>query len=181
MQFYPHNISVALVGTSVSSSLAVTSSLINNFSAIPVNRPNTASIGLNITGARGADGTGAVVYGPTGAVGARGATGPRGDNILLLSSSWSGSACGGAPGSCVLSTLYQTIGLDNCGSFSSPSTFYTSYPSGLGGVTDTSADGYILYQDVSCTTLATGIGQHNGSRIFYTDGSGVISSVGCGA
>lgn len=95
MQFYPHNISLDLIGASVSSSIARTGSFIANFAAIAVNRVDTASVALNITGAAGTNGTGFAVFGPTGSKGATGVTGPRGLSVFLLSGSWNTGVCTG--------------------------------------------------------------------------------------
>ena len=44
------------------------------------------------------------------------------------------------------------------------------------------ADGYILYDDGACTTTSNFIDRHNTAGvIFGTNGSGVITSRGCGA
>ena len=101
MQFYPHNIPSTFVGQAVSASRADTGSLINNFSAIPITTIATASIALNISGSRGADGTSQSVIGPKGDTGTRGVTGPRGNSVFILSGSWhTGSPCGAGSATC---------------------------------------------------------------------------------
>lgn len=101
MQFFPYNIPVTSVATAISASSSPTASFLANFAAVSVNVVNTASLALNITGSKGEDGTGAVVPGPKGPTGDRGVTGPRGDSVYLLSSSWyDGSPCT-APETCV--------------------------------------------------------------------------------
>lgn len=182
MQFYPHKISTQLVASAVSASVATTGSFINNFAAIPVNRVNTASVALNITGSVGINGTGVVATGPQGPTGDRGDSGYRGDSIFLLSSAWSGSACGsgGTPVTCYGPVTLYNIGpaISECRFDQGGGIYYSSYAD-LGNVTNTDADGSFIYTD-TCTTPATGISVHNGSgRIFYTDGVGAISSTAC--
>lgn len=180
MQFYPHKTSINTISTAVSASIALTGSFINNFSAIEVNRVLTASIALNITGSRGTDGTSVNSIGPTGPVGARGATGFRGGNIFLLSSAWSGSACGGGA---ICDGPYSLIpagpGVGECGA-GRGSSYRINSSINLSNVSDNSADGLILFTNVgTCATVAGNLGVHNGNRVFYTDGAGVISSIPC--
>lgn len=189
MQFYPHNIPVSSIASAVSASRTVTGSLIANFSAIAVNTVNTASVALNITGSRGTDGTNVAVIGPTGATGPRGETGYRGKSIFLLSGSWNTGTCGGGfVSECTGSyTLYNIgPGFGECNYSQGSSTYWTNYTSSESpplpefmSITDTSADGYILYNNSVCSSPAINVSVHNGSRIFYTDGAGVISSTGC--
>jgi hypothetical protein len=180
MQFYPHKTSVNTIPTAVSASIAFTGSFIDNFSAIQVNRVLTASIALNITGSRGTDGTSVNIIGPTGPVGARGATGFRGGNIFLLSSSWSGSACGGGA---ICDGPYSLIpagpGVGECG-VGRGSSYRINSVINLSNVSNNAADGFILFTNVgTCATVAGNLSVHNGSRVFYTDGAGVISSIPC--
>lgn len=180
MQFYPHKISSQLVASAVSASIAASGSFINNFAAIPITTVSTASLALNITGSAGANGTGVVATGPQGPTGTRGERGYRGDSIFLLSSAWSGSACGGPPAECYGPfTLYSIgPGVSECRFDQGNATYYSNY-SALNSEASTGADGYFMYTD-SCTTTATGVSVHNGSgRIFYTDGAGVITSTAC--
>jgi hypothetical protein len=182
MQFYPHKTSVNTTAAAVSASIALTGSFINNFSAIEVNRVLTASIALNITGSRGTDGTSVDIIGPTGLTGTRGATGFRGGNIFLLSSSWSGSACGGGDDP-VCGGPHSLIpagpGVGECG-VSRGSSYRINSSINLSSVSDNSADGFILFTNVgTCATVAANLSVHNGSRVFYTDGAGAISSIPC--
>lgn len=183
MQFYPHKTSVNTTATAVSASIALTGSLINNFSAIAINRVLTASVALNITGSQGTDGTSVSVVGPTGPTGPRGETGYRGGNIFLLSSSWNGNTCGAGVVCYPLGgvdgyTLYRAGPGTDC-TLSGGTLYNTSYTSDLTLVTNTAADGFILFRDRTCSTVAANVGVHNFNRIFYTDGAGVISSVAC--
>jgi hypothetical protein len=175
MQFYPHNISTALVGSSVSASLALSGSFINNFEAIPINTVATASLALNITGSRGADGTGAVVVGPKGATGTRGVTGFRGDSVFLLSGSWhSGAPCTAPPVNCYafdFGASYSVGGVRYC-DFGSVLTYYS---------TDStlSAGSSPIYFNSICTTLAanqTTLGAYV-STAYSTDGSGILQTI----
>jgi hypothetical protein len=180
MQFYPHKISVNTTAAAVSASIALTGSFINNFSAIQINRVLTASIALNITGSRGTDGTSVDIIGPTGPVGARGETGFRGGNIFLLSSSWSGSACGGGA-TCggPYSLIPAGPGVGECG-VARGSSYRINSSINLSSVSDDSADRLILFtNEGTCAVVAANVGVHNGSRVFYTDGAGVISSIPC--
>ncbi len=188
MQFYPHNISISEVGTAVSASLTATGSLINNFAALTIKVINTASLALNITGSRGADGTNVAVSGPKGATGDQGLQGYRGNNIYLLSSGWNDSVCGGPPVTCYGPfTLYKIgPGIDACNTDQGSQTLYSDADSTIINsniVGD--ADGYILYTNNTCTTTyanSTPSPVHNTQgAIFYTDGSGVISSSPCGS
>jgi hypothetical protein len=149
-------------------------------STIAVNRVVTASITLNVTGSRGTDGTSVAVIGPTGPQGLRGATGLRGGNIYLLSSSWNDSACGEPVPVCYGAyTLNNVTGGTLC-SRGTQGTYYTNYgPSNLLLVNNAAADGFILFTDSACTTVASNITAHNGFRVLYTDGAGAISSVEC--
>lgn len=104
MKFFPHNLPLTSVATAVSASFTKTGSFIANFSAIAVTRVDTASIALNLTGSAGAAGTSyGPIVGPKGAQGNRGVTGPRGDSVYLLSSSWHDATNPGA--TCPSTTL----------------------------------------------------------------------------
>lgn len=179
MQFYPHKTSVNKAATAVSASIALTGSLINNFSAIAINRVLTASVALNITGSRGTDGTSVAVIGPTGPIGPRGETGYRGGNIFLLSSSWTSSlsTCGGVT-SCFGSYILRPAGPGTECNVTRGRLYNTNYGN-LISITDTSANGSILFTDTGCSTVAANVGVHNGSVIFYTNGAGVISTEIC--
>jgi hypothetical protein len=174
MQFYPHNISVSVVGSAVSASLALSGSLINNFSAIPVNTIDTASLALNITGSRGADGTGAAVSGPKGATGTRGVTGFRGDSIFLLSSAWSGSACAAPPVNCYSFEFGDTysVGGNRFCDFENTTTYYS---------TDAilSAGSSPMYYNSICTNLASNANPLGAyiSTAYSTNGSGVLQTI----
>lgn len=145
MQFYPNNVSVTEVGFAVSASKARSGSLINNFAAVPI----TASFALNIVGSAGAAGTNAgPISGPKGAQGSRGVTGPRGNSVYLLSSSWhdeskGGASCAAAPANCY------------------PYDFWPSYR--VGGVR------YCDYSDFYSTYYSTDITLGAGSPMFYND------------
>ena len=177
MQFYPHNISVSVVGSAVSASLSLSGSLINNFSAIPVNTIDTASLALNITGSRGADGTGAAISGPKGATGTRGVTGFRGDSILLLSSAWSGSACAAPPVNCYAHTFYPTytLGGTRFCDFSDYNETYYSTDLNLNSGTS------VMYYNSVCTSIASNanpLGAYAPTATAYsTDGSGVLQTI----
>ena len=176
MQFYPHNISTTLIGNAVSASLSLSGSFINNFSAIPVNTVNTASLALNITGSRGTDGTGAVVQGPQGATGTRGVTGFRGDSIFLLSSAWSGSACAAPPANCYPHIFYPTYtlgGVRFC-DFGNLVTYYST-DSAL------SAGSSPMYYNSICTNLASNanpLGAYAPTSTAYsTNASGILQTI----
>lgn len=177
MQFYPHNISTTIIGNAVSASLSLSGSLINNFAAIAINMVSTASVALNITGSRGANGTGAVVPGPQGATGTRGVTGFRGDNILLLSSAWSGSACPTPPVDCYSHTFYPTyrIGGERFCDFGDSGIPYYSTDFNL------SAGSSPIYYNNICTNLATNanpLGAYGPTATAYsTDGSGILQTI----
>ena len=182
MQFYPHNVSSTTIGSAVSASTATSASFINNFAGIAI---NTASIALNITGSAGASGTSVAVIGPTGSQGVRGVTGFRGNSIFLLSSSWSGSACGSVGDPCNGPITLYAIGpgFDECRTDQGSGTYYTTSSLTLlqsSNVGD--ANGVILYTNSSCTSVAANNAINNGLYgpvIFYTDGAGVITSTGC--
>jgi hypothetical protein len=182
MQFYPHNVSSTTIGSAVSASTATSASFINNFAGIAI---NTASIALNITGSAGASGTSVAVIGPTGSQGVRGVTGFRGNSIFLLSSSWSGSACGATGDPCNGPITLYAIGpgFDECRTDQGSGTYYTtSSLTLLQSNTVGDADGVILYTNSSCTSVAANNAINNGLYgpvIFYTDGAGVITSTGC--
>lgn len=188
MQFYPHNTPIISVANAVSASIANTGSLINNFSAITINIVNTASVALNITGSPGTAGTNLAVIGPTGNTGLRGETGYRGNSIFLLSGSWNTDPCS-APVVCYGGFTLQNVGpnIGECGSSQGSAVYYSNFSGQLTAsidpyvpaISDNSADNSILYTDSSCTAVASNVSVHNGSRIFYTDGAGVISSTGC--
>ena len=186
MEFYPHNVDVTIIGNAVSSSQALTGSFINNSSVISATVVDLAGLALNISGSRGTNGTDYISYGPTGSQGDRGVTGFRGDSIFLLSSAWSGSACGGAPGATCNGpiTLYAIgPGFDECRTDQGSGTYYTtSSLTLLQSNTVGDADGVILYTNSSCTSVAANNAINNGlfgPVIFYTDGAGVITSTGC--
>ena len=179
MQFYPHNVPPTTIGLAISASTATSASFINNFAGIAI---NTASLALNITGSAGTPGTSVAVIGPTGSQGVRGVTGFRGNSIFLLSSSWSGSACGSVGDPCLGPITLYAIGpgFDECRTDQGSGTYYTT--SSLGVLNSTNvgdADGAILYTNSGCGSVAVSNAVHNGSVIFYTDGSGVITSTGC--
>jgi hypothetical protein len=162
MQFFPHNIPTSKVYGAISASSALSSSLINNFAAVPVvasQRVSTASVALNITGARGTDGTSVAIYGPTGSVGDRGVTGFRGNSIYLLSASWhdfASTPCAPIPPACYSLEFYTVYeiggGLYSC-DFSetppyNPTTLYTTTDPNV-----TPFDsGFPMFQDSLCTT-----------------------------
>lgn len=188
MQFYPHNIASNLAGSAISASKALTGSFVNNFADITILVVNTASIGLNIKGTNGTDGTSVAVYGPKGDQGTRGVTGFKGNNILLLSSSWSASNCyagsncyGGVSGF----TLYNVgPGTLECNTNQGSGQFWSNGNStAIYNTLVGEADGFILYITSDCTKTArnrTSPPLHNGQGVvFYTDGSGQISTVGC--
>lgn len=183
MQFYPHNVSAGLVGTTLSSSLAVSASLINNFAAIPVHTVSTASIGLNISGANGVDGTSIASYGPKGENGERGVQGFRGNSIFLLSSAWSGSACGGTPPTCFGPFTLYAIGpnIEECRTDQGSSVVYSNGSSvAINNNIVGEADGYILYTSDTCTKVVRNAALNNTQGvILYTNSSGVIASSGC--
>lgn len=182
MQFYPHNVSSTTIGSAISASTATSASFINNFAGIAI---YTASIALNITGSAGASGTSVALIGPTGSQGARGVTGFRGNSIFLLSSSWSGSACGNADPCNGPITLYNTgPSLDECRNDQGSADYYTtSSLNRLSSPTVGDANGVILYTNGVCSSVAASISPavSNLSVVFYTDGAGVITSTGCNA
>lgn len=152
MQFYPHQLSTTSVGTAVSSSIARTGSLIANFSAISVTTISTASLALNISGAKGTDGTGASVTGPKGATGPRGVTGFRGNSVFLLSGSWNIGSCA-SPISCYpyqFGNVILSEGQYIC-DFGSLATYYSSDPSAM--QTGTSP----MYYNSTCTSPVTSV------------------------
>jgi hypothetical protein len=168
MQFYPNNIPVSQLGFAVSASIANTGSLIANFSAIPVTRVNTASLALNITGSSGTSGTGASLPGPNGPQGPRGVTGPRGNNVYLLSSSWHdasqpGASCSTpAPANCWtvnLYSAYETFGNYSCDfgvNAFNPTTYYTTTGASQAYVDSNFGADFPLYTNNTCTdTLAS--------------------------
>lgn len=170
MEFYPNNIPVSTLASAVSASFALTSSLINNFAAISVTIVNTASVGLNLRGAAGANGTSAgPVPGPKGPRGDRGVAGPRGNSVYLLSSSWHdagnpGASCGTpAPTNCWtvdLYVAYEVFGEYTC-DFSAnppynPTRYYTTSGSSQELVDANFGIGFPLYVNNTCTdTLAS--------------------------
>lgn len=165
MQFYPNNISVSTVASAISASFSQTSSLINNFSAISVTIVDTASVGLNLVGSTGANGTSAgPISGPKGPRGNTGVTGPRGDSVYLLSSSWHdasnpGASCSTpAPSNCWYIDLYVSylvFGEYTC-DFSStpgynPTRYYTTNGSSQEDVDTNFGAGFPLYINNTCT------------------------------
>lgn len=180
MEFYPHNIPLTNVASAVSASFARTGSFIANFAAIEVTRVATASVGLNLTGSTGVAGTGAgPVPGPKGAQGNRGVTGPRGDSVYLLSSSWHdptkvGASCDTpVPETCneiVFGSSYQLGGVWYC-DFGVPNTYYT---------TDVIfVEGSPLYYNSNCTTgvgTVANVGAYISSVYSTTDNVTTIIS-----
>lgn len=179
MQFYPNNISVNELGFAVSASIARTGSLIQTFTAIPV----TASLALNITGSTGAAGTSAgPISGPKGAQGSRGVTGPRGNSVYLISSSWhdatkGGASCASAPANCYEYTFYSSyvVGGTRYCDFGSPNITVYSTDAGL------SAGSSPMFFNSICTNPA--LGQNLGaytpdSTAYSTDGSGTLQTLG---
>jgi hypothetical protein len=171
MQFYPHNIPLTTIGSAVSSSLAKSGSYIANFAAVPVTTVNTASLALNIVGTAGVNGTGVVVPGPKGATGIRGVTGPRGNNVYLLSSSWHdeskvGATCPPAPSTCWQVDLYSAyivFGQGTCDYSTNPPynpvTYYTTSGSSQLEVDQNFGAGFPLYANSTCTdTLLSVLG-----------------------
>lgn len=172
MEFYPNNISVSTLASAVSASFALTSSLINNFAAISVTIVDTASVGLNLRGAAGANGTNAgPVPGPKGPRGDRGVTGPRGNSVYLLSSSWHDAGNPGAscntppPTNCWtvdLYVAYKVFGEYTC-DFSTtpgfnPTRYYTTSGSSQELVDANFGIGFPLYTNNTCTdTLASAL------------------------
>jgi len=170
MQFYPNNIPASTLASAVSASFAQTSSLINNFAAVSISIVGTASIALNLTGSTGTNGTSAgPVSGSKGAQGFRGVTGPRGNSVYLLSSSWhdagnAGASCSTpAPSNCwsvELFVAYETSGEYSC-DFSTtpgynPTTYYTTSGSTQNLVNSNFGIGFPLYTNNTCTdTLAS--------------------------
>ena len=151
MDFYPHNIggNNIVVANATTATLAVTSSLINNFAAVGINLVDTASVGENIRGPAGANGTNASpsIKGPTGAQGATGVQGFRGLNIWLLSSSWA-EGCAGAPVTCYSITLNKYVGGTCTSQPSSP--FYTTRVNASNQIIEGLSP---IYQDSVCTTV----------------------------
>lgn len=171
MQFYPHNIPLTTIGSAVSASLATSGSYIANFAAVPVTTVDTASLALNIVGTNGANGTGAVVPGPKGATGTRGVTGPRGNNVYLLSRSWHngskvGATCPPLSSNCWQVDLYSAyivFGQGNCDYSQSPPynpvTYYTTSGSSQLAVDQNFGAGFPLYANSACTdTLVSVLG-----------------------
>lgn len=184
MQFYPHNIPATTVGFAVTASLSLTGSFINNFSAIPINIVDTASLALNITGSSGTNGANFTITGPKGATGPRGDTGYRGDSVFLLSAAWSGSACGGGGGTCGSFTLYNIgPGFDECNTNQGSATYYSTSSGAIieSNIVGT-ADGVILYTNNTCTTVAANATVHNlQGVVFYASAEGVVTTTGCKA
>lgn len=188
MEFYPHNVSTTLVGTSISASVVLSGSYINNFAAIPITFVSTASIALNISGARGPDGTSVAITGPKGATGPRGVTGFRGNNILLLSGAWhAGSPCSTPPSECYAVSLYTAYDLG--GSYTcdfgetqyNPTVYYTTQAGTFG-------TGFPMYTNPICTTPAgqvTILGAYNIDNNIYgtnvSSTSSLVSACGTGA
>jgi hypothetical protein len=135
---------------------------------------------LNITGSMGTNGTSVAVTGPTGPTGPSGERGYRGKSIFLLSGSWNTGMCGGPPAICYGGFLFENVGpnVGECGSSQGSDTYYSNGEL-TGSLVPPVANGLILYTDVLCTSVASNLSVHNGSTILYTDGAGVISSIGC--
>jgi hypothetical protein len=180
MQFYPHNVPPTTIGLAISASTATSASFINNFAGIAI---NTASLALNITGSAGTPGTSVAVIGPTGSQGVRGVTGFRGNSIFLLSSSWSGSACGSVGDPCLGPITLYAIGpgFDECRTDQGSGIYYTTSSLDLLNSNQVGdADGVILYTNSACSSVAVSNAIHNTEGVvFYTDGTGVITSTGC--
>ena len=180
MQFYPHNVPPTTIGLAISASTATSASFINNFAGISI---NTASLALNITGSAGTPGTSVAVIGPTGSQGVRGVTGFRGNSIFLLSSSWSGSACGSVGDPCLGPITLYAIGpgFDECRTDQGSGIYYTTSSLDLLNSNQVGdADGVILYTNSACSSVAVSNAIHNTEGVvFYTDGTGVITSTGC--
>lgn len=196
MQFYPHNIPTTTIGTAVSASFSKSGSYIANFATALI---DTASLGLNITGSTGTAGTSATVVGPKGATGVRGLTGPRGNSVYLLSSSWHdeskpGAACPSGPENCWSVQLYAAylIFSDYTCDFTSnppynPITYYTTDGASQVDVDLNFGANYPLYINDTCTdSVAATIGGYTsfpavlGAKdgIAYTVNSLSTSSVG---
>lgn len=172
MEFYPNSIPVSTLASAVSASFALTSSLINNFAAISVTIVDTASVGLNLRGAAGANGTSAgPVPGPKGPQGDRGVTGPRGNSVYLLSSSWHdagnpGASCNTpAPTNCWyvdIYAAYEIFGQYTC-DFSitpgyNPTRYYTTTGASQAYVDANFGANFPLYTNATCTdTLASAL------------------------
>lgn len=163
MQFFPHNLPLTSVATAVSASFTRTGSFIANFSAIAVTRVDTASLALNLTGSAGTAGTNyGPIVGPKGAQGNRGVTGPRGDSVYLLSSSWhdenkAGASCASnppAPANCwtvKLYPAYNIFGNYTCAFGNVPATYYTNSGSSQDDVDFNFGAGFPLYANETCT------------------------------
>lgn len=206
MQFFPHNLPLTNVATAVSASFTRTGSFIANFSAIAVTRVDTASIALNLTGSSGVAGTNyGPIVGPKGAQGNRGVTGPRGDSVYLLSSSWhdeskAGASCAGnppAPANCwtvKLYAAYELFGEFTC-DFSNtpgynPTTYYTNQGASQAYVDANFGADFPLYVNETCTdplapilapyvTFPATLGAHseNGQNTVYAVTSLSTSSI----
>jgi hypothetical protein len=193
MQFYPNNISANELGFAVSSSIAKTGSFIANFAAISVTIVNTASLTLNITGSAGVSGTGTSLTGPKGPQGARGVTGPRGDSVYLISSSWHDATKVGAscstpvPTNCwevKLYAAYEAFGQYTCDfgvNAFNPTTYYTTTGATQAYVDANFGADFPLYTNNTCTdtlasalsgfvTFPTVVGAHaeNGQNSVYS-------------
>lgn len=195
MQFYPHNIPTTTIGTAVSASFSKSGSYIANFATALI---DTASLGLNITGSTGTTGTSATVVGPKGATGTRGLTGPRGNSVYLLSSSWHdeskpGAACPSGPENCwsvELYTAYQVFGQYYCDftpTTGNPVTYYTTTGESQAYVNLNFGADFPLYVNNTCTdSVADAIGGYTSfpavigakNDIAYTVDSLSTSSVG---
>jgi len=179
VQFYPNNISVNEVGFAVSASIARSGSLIRNFAAVPV----TAILALNITGSTGAAGSNAgPIAGPKGAQGSRGVTGPRGNSVYLISSSWhdatkAGASCASAPASCHEHTFYSSYvvgGIRYCDFSSTNITVYSTNSTPRAGSSP-------MFFNSVCTNpaLNQNLGAYAPDSIAYsTDGSGTLQTLG---
>lgn len=178
MRFYPHNISGdgdSTVQQAISASFTVTGSYIANFSALTVQRIDTASVGLNFIGTAAPNGTSIGIIGPTGSTGARGAQGYRGRSVFLLSSSWDQGSCGAVPGNCSASLFYPVSGEPGnyaCLVGESPTTYYhTASAFAVSG-------GEPLYTNDICTYPATNLSPISyGGSVYITDSNATSSLV----
>ena len=180
MLFYPHNqfAGGGVVERAVSSSVAVSSSFINNSTT-----SGLSFLALNITGSPGANGSNASpIVGPKGATGNQGPAGPRGLNIWILSSSWTTASCwasGGPGATCYPILMYKRSRDDSnpCTAISAP-TVYTTVPDITQQllVQDISP----VYSDSNCTlpVLNDPIIGVNGSTIYKTTVAGTASFSG---
>lgn len=178
MLFFPNNISAVETSFAVSASFARSASLIEKFALVPV----TASLALNITGSAGTNGTnGGPISGPKGPQGSRGVTGPRGNSVYLISSSWhdatkGGASCASAPANCYEYTFYSSyvVGGTRYCDFGSPNITIYSTDSGL-------SVGSPMFFNSVCTNPANNqtLGAYQpDSTAYSTDGSGNLQTLG---